>query len=196
MRYMVRPNNMTRDWAHYFLRSALRTFKAGGSSVESVYPAGPPEKAICMHIRQGDKAIEMALHPVEEYLAEAERFRVQLQVSHIFVTTESQSVMDEIMSEGISSRFPHFTYYFTQYPRMTDATTTPMAFASAVGRSYLALVSLANLYIGVHPSCVAFVETTSSNWCEIINDIRLTDGYRAKAPLVDFETSPYIMPDV
>ena len=113
-------------------------------------------------------------------------------MSHIFVTTESQSVMDEFMSEGISSRFPHFTYYFTQYSRMTDATTTPMAFASTVGRSYLALVSLANLYLGVHPSCVAFVETTSFNRCEIINDIRLTDGYRAGAPLVDFERSHYI----
>jgi hypothetical protein len=50
-----------------------------------------------------------------------------------------------------------------------------------------ARVSLANLALGVHPSCRWFVQTTRSNWNRLINEIRLTDGVRANATWVDLE---------
>jgi hypothetical protein len=45
---------------------------------------------------------------------------------------------------------------------------------------------MANLLLGVHPSCRAFVQTTQSNWCRLINELRKTDG-RAGVPFIDLE---------
>ena len=48
-------------------------------------------------------------------------------------------------------------------------------------------ISLANLVLGVHPNCKAFVQTTGSNWNRLINEIRKTDGLRQDAVFVDLE---------
>ena len=191
MRYVARPNERTQEWAHAFLRENLYRFKAASQTETAIYPQAPPSRAICVHIRQGDKAQEMALHSVSEYLAAAETYSRNLNVTDIFLTTESPSVLEEIMSAEMSARFPTFTYYYTNYPRVRDS-IAPVKMAQRLGPSYLALVSLANLYLGAHPSCEAFVETTSSNWCALINDLRVTDGRRSEAwRLTDLEGSQY-----
>jgi len=48
-------------------------------------------------------------------------------------------------------------------------------------------ISVANLILGVHPHCKAFVQTTGSNWNRLINEIRKTDGRRRNAASIDLE---------
>lgn len=46
---------------------------------------------------------------------------------------------------------------------------------------------MANLILGVHPFCEAFVQTTGSNWNRLINEIRKTDSERHDALWIDLE---------
>ena len=191
MRYLARLNRRTHAWASEFLRDSLHRYSAVSRTEEPVYPAGPPDQAICMHVRQSDKVEEMELRSVAEYLDAAEGFREKLNVTSIFVTTESPAVLEEIMSAETAQRHPHFTFYYTKYERVPGAVSV-MNMARMLGQSYLALVSLSNLYLGAHPNCVAFVETLASNWCSLINDFRVTDGKRSEPwRIVDFAPSLY-----
>ena len=52
-------------------------------------------------------------------------------------------------------------------------------------------ISLANLMLGSHPNCKAFVQTTGSNWNRLINEMRRTDGLRHDAVFVDLESGEW-----
>lgn len=62
-----------------------------------------------------------------------------------------------------------------------------MALAQSLGGGYFGGVSLANLILGTHPNCRAFVGTGQSNWNRLIDEIRRTDGLRHDAAYVDFQ---------
>ena len=51
---------------------------------------------------------------------------------------------------------------------------------------------LANLILSVHPSCKWFVQTSASNICRLIDEIRTTDGFRQGAAWVDLEAEACI----
>ena len=191
MRYVARPNDRTRAWARAYLEENLYRYSARSRTEARVFPDTPPRQAVCMHVRQSDKELEMKLHPVSDYLAAADVFRRNLSVDSIFITTESPAVIEAIMSEATSRDYPDFDFYYTKHERVPGFVAVTDV-AIQLGRSHSALVSLANLYLSAHPNCVAHVLTTASNWCSLINDLRVTDGKREEAwRLVDLEGSLY-----
>lgn len=64
--------------------------------------------------------------------------------------------------------------------RLTVCSTPP-------ARPRYGSISLANLMLGAHPNCKAFVQTTGSNWNRLINEMRKTDGRRQDAVFIDLE---------
>jgi hypothetical protein len=57
----VRPNSGQVEWAAKYFRDNLLRIKADGSRDEAFNAAtqAPPQEAICIHVRHGDKGIEM-----------------------------------------------------------------------------------------------------------------------------------------
>jgi hypothetical protein len=60
-RYLVRPNAGQVEWAANYFRDNLVRIKADGSRDEAFNATtqAPPQEAICIHVRHGDKGAEM-----------------------------------------------------------------------------------------------------------------------------------------
>ena len=151
-----------------------------------VFPSHlPPLQAIGIHIRHGDKKIESKLHEFNEYLDAAillcERHGF---ARNIILSTDNERIIEAIENDKSSRR--GFTFYYTTFKRINDW-GSPIQTAHKTGVINFVLNSFANLILGTHPCIMGFVQTTSSNWNRLINELRKTDGRRANAPSIDLE---------
>lgn len=100
---------------------------------------------------------------------------------NVFLSLDNETLIAEL-HKGLWDSY-NMAFYYTTFNRQND-TTSPMAMAARVPD--FGLISIANLILGVHPNCAAFVEMGGSNWARLIDEIRRTDGVRCEAPYHDF----------
>lgn len=128
----------------------------------------PPQRSFAMHVRHGDMYLEMKLHPFSDYMEEAERLKKvhpYLGKSDVvLLSTEDPTVIQE--AEAWNAAHPNGTQWQFVYlndPKSNNHYAAPMPrwhFVSAF------VLSTADAYI----------LTTGSNWCRVINEMRKTHG--------------------
>lgn len=173
--FIVRPNTRTLN--------QIRSRKQQQSW--TVVPSG----TISVHIRHGDKGIEMPLAPDAKYLWKAEELLTRdsrLQRTIFLSTEDSASVM-------YFKQLKNWTVLTLQVPRPTDNQTSPVNFARQIGTDQEMLNSLVNLDLAL--DCSAWVGTIQSNWNRLIEELRSTVRCKAQFAYIDahsgWEVSDY-----
>eukprot|EP00854_Cymbomonas_tetramitiformis_P006670 gene6670-7985_t len=137
-------------------------------------PAGVPKKLITVHIRWGDKAIEMNLKPIAEYIRAVQLLirDNRIQSPSVYIITEDKRALGAFLEEAPSD-WSIFTYpaalMITKVANASDPAQSPMAGASESSGA-LGTESMIGLLLGMEGRY--FVLTTRSNWSQLINELR------------------------
>jgi len=166
--------------------------KSGGAKDYLVTAAGPdsplqasvdlrrsfplPPGVISLHIRHGDKGVEMALVPTEAYLqAAAVLVKAQplaLARRSIFMSTEDPGAITEsksVLEKGEVGGFSHWSLSWYDVPR-ANSNGPEQLNAFSLPRGKLTRIWLLQLLIALE--CDAWVGTRGSNWNRLIDELR------------------------
>jgi len=141
---------------------------------------GPPCRAVSLHVRHGDKYIEMKVHHFKEYLEKAELiFRMTGEnepdgLRTIFLATADSQVIAQLHKFSASWEFHYLNETRTNYEN------EDWFHDQGVERVLRDLTTLRH-----HASCIAFVGTFGSNWSRLIHQVRSTLALRNDAPTYD-----------
>eukprot|EP00897_Mesotaenium_endlicherianum_P007329 jgi/Mesen1/6624/ME000034S06076 len=123
---------------------------------------------VSLHIRQGDKGVEMRVFSLAAHMWLLERLRLQVPlVHHVWLSTEMQEVVEQ------AATFGGWSFWFSQVQRQTGATRM-RDYEASVGFHELTAISFANLIIA--SECDYFVGAIGSNWVRMLNELRNTNG--------------------
>eukprot|EP00993_Chasmostoma_nieuportense_P001370 NODE_2258_length_1233_cov_20.420434_g2147_i0.p1 GENE.NODE_2258_length_1233_cov_20.420434_g2147_i0~~NODE_2258_length_1233_cov_20.420434_g2147_i0.p1 ORF type:complete len:367 (-),score=54.74 NODE_2258_length_1233_cov_20.420434_g2147_i0:86-1186(-) len=149
----------------YILRRPLPWYERHLQQFTSrVLPDGLPPHTIAMHVRRSDKHTEAKDTPFEKYMAAAQQMRQQdPRLTHIFLSTEDDSVINATI------HYPHWKFHYCAEDRHNWNHYTV---ARMKDGQHLADISFANLYL--HLKCDHLIITRKSNWCRLIEEMRLT----------------------
>lgn len=202
--YLVRFNRGTRRLLDDLRVRLLRTRHAGSRSVRVLRSL--PHGAIAMHVRRGDKGSEMPLLPLARYLEQADRLASEQPVPvlgpefsssgrvftpaarsyaarQIFVSTEDPAVMNEVLDlaeADMSGERRPWTVAFTRENRTNAAVA---AMRSERGNGHATLQAWLSLELSLEAE--AWVCTLRSNWCLLIDELRMTVAGKASAPFAN-----------
>ncbi|CAF0757579.1 unnamed protein product [Didymodactylos carnosus] len=137
-----------------------------------------PPHSFSMHIRHGDKASEMRLIPLKEYVEEAEWFAKQNPNSYhksAFLSSEDPAVFEEAKSityvtfdYGLTSPNENWIWYMSKIKRENIG---PMQQLDVFGnRSDMTLSWMLQLFMALE--CDGYVGTLNSNWNRLIDELR------------------------
>jgi len=128
-----------------------------------------PRSFLSLHIRYGMKSIEQKLYPLSRFMSYIERKLPHIQ--DIFVSTETQGVLDELVVG-----YPSYRFHYLQYPRLEFLDLGLDFVDRGVVMDWVDefMFSMANLYVASEAD--AFVGTLSSNWCMMILHLERTRG--------------------
>ncbi|CAI5504427.1 unnamed protein product [Closterium sp. Naga37s-1] len=158
-----------------------------------------PRPMVSVHVRQGDKAIEMELSSFASYMFLAYRLRSHTpDLQYAWLSTEMEVSGSESgrMRGGKEGRrgsesgergrgnggysvvqqsraYKDWTFFYTRNKRQTGATAM-VAYEQDAGVELLVGVSFANLIIA--SECDYFIGPLKSNWNRLINGLRMTNG--------------------
>eukprot|EP00668_Euglena_longa_P040318 GGOE01053102.1.p1 GENE.GGOE01053102.1~~GGOE01053102.1.p1 ORF type:complete len:444 (-),score=97.91 GGOE01053102.1:235-1566(-) len=142
------------------------------SLMQELLPHPVPRPSVCMHVRRSDKRSEAKDTPFAKYIRVAEEFRQRdVRLQHVFLSSEDDAVINETTQYG-SWRF--------HYCKEDRHNWNHDQVAALKGGDYLADISFVNLYL--HMECDYLVITRKSNWCRLIEEMRLT-GNRSRCPV-------------
>ncbi|GAQ87077.1 hypothetical protein KFL_003290140 [Klebsormidium nitens] len=131
-----------------------------------------PRPMLSIHVRQGDKGIEMRLFDFGSYMAQAERIRRHdPSVKTIWLSTEMQSVVDD------TRRYPAWEFLYTNTSRIFGADRIPDA-RQNVDHAFV------NLMLSAEADY--FVGALGSNWNRLIDELRKTLMGRLRAGHISF----------
>jgi hypothetical protein len=160
----------------YLVRPNARTLSAVCYAWECIMPGRkyPPRPLASIFIRRGDKWKEAKLREPYEYFALLDKFNVQNHftkpIGDVYVGTDDAHMLKTAIE------FRNYSLFFINYPRETgglkmDAVDqrfqTPLI-------EWQVLMSLSDLLIAASSDLV--IGTISSNWCRLINELRLVQG--------------------
>lgn len=206
--YIVRFNAGTRRLLDS-LRDKLLHVRSRGSHRQQKLRSLPPG-TVAMHVRHGDKAVEMPLLPFARYLREARRLAAGDRYVRVlgpefadgdeafvypqsffasrtmFVSTEDPHVIEEAAALAEAPRRESWDVIFTVENR-TNAGVAAMRRERGNGRA--TLESLLNLELALEAD--AWVCTLLSNWCQLIDELRMTVAGKASAPFVNLVREGY-----
>ena len=164
----------------FFIRPTQRTLVELDQRKKKQAWVRVPDGSISIHIRHGDKGIEMQLAPDAEYAAKAEELLTQYSYLKrvIFLSTEDPKSVEYFKSLG------NWTVLTLQVPRPNvDTVIGPTAYAQQIGSDEEMLNSLVNLDLAL--TCSAWVGTIASNWNRLIEELRSTVRCKAHMPYID-----------
>ena len=144
---------------------------------------GVPDGAISVHVRHGDKGIEMPLAPDNEYALKAEQLIAEYPDLRrvIFLSTE------DAKSVEFFKQYSNWTVLSLDVPRPDhDSVVGVTAYAQQIGADEEMLNSLVNLDLALE--CSAWVGTIASNWDRLIEELRSTVRCKAQMPYIDAHT--------
>ncbi|KAL7266888.1 hypothetical protein RUND412_010547 [Rhizina undulata] len=144
------------------------------STVDVPFPL--PNPIFSMHVRHGDKGIEMELIPFTAYIDLAERYAAENPLTAMkvaFLSTEDDSIFDE--ARNISSLMPtsttsnsDWTWYHSFIPRINGG---PKEQLNAFGnRTEMTIKWMQQLIMAVE--CDTIVGTRGSGWNRMIDELR------------------------
>lgn len=133
-----------------------------------------------MHVRHGDKSVDMRLVPGSEFFAAAERLvKVNNRNGYArggFISTEDPAVLEEARKLSGSSAEPgsplaSWAWTWVDVPRDNSNGATQLAkFKDALPAGKLTRIWLLNLLIALE--CDAWLGTLGSNWNRLIDELR------------------------
>eukprot|EP00850_Spirogloea_muscicola_P000353 SM000001S04755 [mRNA] locus=s1:2056785:2059406:+ [translate_table: standard] len=127
-----------------------------------------PRPAVSIHVRQGDKAIEMKLYGFPAFMWYAYRLRYHApDARHVWLSTEMQAVVDQ------APKYGRWSFFFTKMPRQGRGTTMER-YEKGSGMETATGVAFAQLLIAAE--CDYFIGVLGSNWNRLINELRVTGG--------------------
>eukprot|EP00850_Spirogloea_muscicola_P001268 SM000004S15138 [mRNA] locus=s4:1409508:1411673:- [translate_table: standard] len=128
-----------------------------------------PRPIASIHVRQGDKGIEMKLSAFQSFLWAAERVRYHIPNLHtVWLSTEQQQVIDD------SQRFVKWRFLYTDVQRQSLFNVSMVEYEETGGLELMTGQAFANLLIA--SECDYFVGVLRSNWNRLINELWLTNG--------------------
>eukprot|EP00850_Spirogloea_muscicola_P001319 SM000005S17116 [mRNA] locus=s5:241650:243787:- [translate_table: standard] len=128
-----------------------------------------PRPIASIHVRQGDKGIEMKLSAFQSFLWAAERVRYHIPNLHTaWLSTEQQQVISD------SRRFGRWRFLYTDVARQSLFNVSMEEYETTGGLELMTGQAFANLLIA--SECDYFVGVLKSNWNRLINELRLTNG--------------------
>jgi len=167
----------------YFLRWNDRLMSWLSLEYNRLFSSIDPTRSISMHIRHGDKWKEMRVHPLADYLEVAAWFKDEYgnhSLDTILLSSEDPVVFNEIQNNTNWK-----VYYNPNSPKVTTTQISPRDLAQATGPSLFSKLTFLNLELNARG--FAYVGTTQSNWCRLINSLRIMRGY-SHAIWVDLES--------
>jgi hypothetical protein len=192
IKYLFKPKQVILDACTEFINTYLVRLQPWSKQPESLLVSShPPINCISMHIRHGDKDIEMRLLKLMDYMNAAEVLVDTYGLSrNILLATDSQQVITRLR-ERIPSR-RNFTFYYLNYDRANDAEGSAVNFAAKHNIRYNVVIStISDLLLGSHPNVGGFVQTTNSNFDRIVNELRRSDGKRTQYPHIDLNPGEF-----
>ncbi len=159
-KYLLRPRPALQE-----LTALLQTL---------VFPYGhPPHPLISLHIRHGGFR-EPVLSRVYMWQIELAAIRQNFGAKSIFVTTDDDDVINELVSE-----WSHlYDFYYLNIPRLNLDWEATLPF---LGADREAALSFAQLFIAVQADF--FAGTRGSHWCRLIDELRKANG-KARTPYI------------
>eukprot|EP00268_Persea_americana_P051875 TRINITY_DN5767_c0_g1_i1.p1 TRINITY_DN5767_c0_g1~~TRINITY_DN5767_c0_g1_i1.p1 ORF type:complete len:585 (-),score=95.47 TRINITY_DN5767_c0_g1_i1:607-2361(-) len=127
-----------------------------------------PRPLLSLHVRMGDKAVEMKVVGFEEYMRLADRMRKRFpELNSIWLSTEMQEVIDKTRS------YPHWNFYYTNVTRQFG--NMLMAnYEASLGRKTSTNYPLVNFLMATEADF--FIGALGSTWCFLIDGMRNTGG--------------------
>ncbi|GJP55898.1 hypothetical protein CLOM_g14917 [Closterium sp. NIES-68] len=136
--------------------------------MEGAWEAYLPRPIVSVHVRQGDKGSEMALHSLPAHMWMAYRLRgLNPDLRHVWLSSEMQTVIDQ------ASRFRDWTFLHSNNVR-TNTTARHWDVEESAERHVVVGTSFAELIIA--SQCDFFIGALGSNWVRMINELRSTNG--------------------
>jgi len=160
-------------------------------------PISSTDACVAMHVRRGDKSIEMSLIPTENYLSAAqyiwdhhmvERSRGQ-EKPILFVSSEEPSVFTEAEQWGKAHNWT--VLYTNLFDRSTVSARLDFNATSLERKNKIPSVHHELEYISMLVNldyalrCQGWVCTLASNTCRLIDELRATIGGKINNPFAD-----------
>ncbi|XRB07598.1 hypothetical protein NFJ02_32g81490 [Pycnococcus provasolii] len=141
------------------------------SEVYGFEDAPSPDELVTVHIRWGDKHVEMKLLDVEEYAQAVETLQkrhasLQQRMS-VFLVTEDESALDAFTTLASRKGWRLFSYGKSLAPLAKEHMAST---ANKLPERRLGAHSLVSLYLSLHARY--YVLTTRSNWSLLIDELR------------------------
>ena len=136
----------------------------------------PAEQLITVHVRWGDKATEMELVPMQEYIQAvyeiAEQQGLQPSDTHVFLATEDPKAV-EAFNAGADERWTVYTdqFYYDFLPLRSNE-TQDVAAITHDNHGDVGLLAMGSLLVALEAN--HYVLTSASNWSRMMNLLRRT----------------------
>lgn len=164
-----------------FSNMSSRLVKEAESEIKTIFGEyGIPNDMITVHLRWGDKKLEMKLVSQEEFVEAIDQLARNYSISHpkVFITTESKhalSSMETYVKEHRKTwtlyNYPPSVFETRVYDKKTNTTNThnPMAMARHTG-GIIGKASLIALLLAMEAKY--YILTSGSNWSRLIDELR------------------------
>ncbi|KAK6347270.1 hypothetical protein TWF696_007342 [Orbilia brochopaga] len=179
--FMMRMNGPAlRRLKEFRLDSSLnKAYKMNeqGVSVSVPVPFPMPDGTFSMHVRHGDKGIEMELIPFRKYVDRAEEFAAMNMImanKMCFISTEDQGVLDEAKTIGNAWISPNttsnqnWTWMWSEIPRINGG---PVEQLNKFGnRTDMTIKWMQQLFFAIEAPYI--LGTRGSGWNRMIDELR------------------------
>ncbi|KAG2261081.1 hypothetical protein Bca4012_014138 [Brassica carinata] len=127
-----------------------------------------PRPMLSVHVRMGDKACEMRVAALEEYMRLADRIRERFpELNRIWLSTEMKEVVER------SKEYGQWRFYYTEVARQVG-NNSMAAYEASLGREMSTNYPLVNFLMASEADF--FVGALGSTWCFLIDGMRNTGG--------------------
>ncbi|KAG7556971.1 hypothetical protein ISN44_As11g029720 [Arabidopsis suecica] len=127
-----------------------------------------PRPILSVHVRMGDKACEMRVAALEEYMRLADRIKDRFpELNKIWLSTEMKEVVDK------SKDYGQWRFYYTEVVRQVG-NKSMAEYEASLGRETSTNYPLVNFLMASEADF--FVGALGSTWCFLIDGMRNTGG--------------------